>query len=254
MKYGAIYPSLKGRTVLVTGGGSGIGESIVEHFAAQGSRVAFLDIKEKESRALAARLKRKKQKVHFEFCDLTDVAALRAAIKAVRKELGPITILVNNAAHDERHTIEEVTPEYFDERIALNLKHQVFAIQAVLGDMKKSKNGSIVNIGSSSWMVGHGDLPLYTAAKAGVLGLTRGLARKFGKHNIRINHVVPGWIMTKRQVDLWVTPEKIDQLMKDQCLQRKLYPDDIARAVLFFASDEASATTNQTFVFDGGWV
>ncbi len=254
MKYGAIYPSLKGRTVLVTGGGSGIGESIVEHFAAQGSKVAFIDLLEKESKALVARLKRKRQKVHYEHCDLTDIAALKRAIANVRKTFGPITVLVNNAAHDERHTIDEVTPDYFDQRIAVNLKHQFFAIQAVAGDMKKAKNGAIVNIGSTSWMVAHGGLPVYAAAKAGVQGLTRGLAHELGRYNVRINHIAPGWILTPRQLKLWSTPESLDQLMKDQCLPRQLKGDDIARAVLFFASDEASAATNQTYVFDGGWL
>ena len=254
MKYGAVYPSLKGRTVLVTGGGSGIGESIVEHFAAQGAKTAFLDVKEKESKALVARLRRKRRTVHFEPCDLTDIAALRAAIRSVRKAFGPITVLVNNAANDQRHALEDVTPEYFDERIAVNLRHHLFAIQAVVADMKRARNGAIVNIGSNSWMVAVGGLPVYTAAKAGVLGLTRGLARDLGKHNIRINHVAPGWIMTKRQLDLWATPEALARLMEDQCLPRRLYPDDIARAVLFFASDEASAATNQTYIFDGGWL
>jgi D-xylose 1-dehydrogenase len=254
MKYGAIYPSLKGRTVLVTGGGSGIGESIVEHFAAQGAKVAFIDIREKESRALVTRLKRKRQKVHFEHCDLTDIAALKKAVASVRKVFGPITILVNNAAHDERHTIDEVTPEYFDQRIAVNLRHQFFAIQAVAGDMKKAKNGSIVNLGSTLWMVAHGGLPVYAAAKAGVQGLTRGLAHELGRYNVRINHIAPGWILTPRQLELWATPEALDQLMRDQCLQRQLKSDDIARAVLFLASDESSAATNQTFVFDGGWL
>ncbi len=254
MKFGAIYPSLKGRTVLVTGGGSGIGESIVEHFAAQGSKVAFIDIKEKESKALVSRIKRKRQKVHFEHCDLTDIKALKKAVASIRKTFGPITVLVNNAAHDERHTIDEVSSEYFDQRIAMNLKHQFFTIQAVAPDMKKAKNGSIVNIGSNSWMVAFGGLPVYTAAKAGVLGLTRGVARELGKYNVRVNHVAPGWIMTKRQKELWATPEALEKLMQDQCLPRELGPDDIARAVLFFASDEASAATNQTYVFDGGWL
>ncbi len=254
MKFGAIYPSLKGRTVLVTGGGSGIGESIVEHFAAQGSKVAFIDIKEKESKALVARIRRKRQKVHFEHCDLADIAALKKAVASVRKTFGPITVLVNNAAHDERHKLEDVTSDYFDERIAMNLKHQLFTIQAVAPDMKKAKNGSIVNIGSNSWMVAFGGLPVYTAAKAGVLGLTRGVARELGKYNIRVNHVAPGWIMTRRQKELWATPEALEKLMQDQCLPRELGPDDIARAVLFFGSDEASAATNQTYVFDGGWL
>jgi NAD(P)-dependent dehydrogenase (short-subunit alcohol dehydrogenase family) len=253
MKYGAIYPSLKGRTVLVTGGGSGIGESIVRHFAAQGSKVGFIDIKEKESKALVAALRRKRQKVHFEPADVTDIEGLQAAIKAVRKALGPITILVNNAAHDERHDLETVTSEYFDNRIAVNLKHQFFCIQAVVDDMKKAGNGSIVNMGSASWLMGTPHLPVYTAAKAGVLGMTRGLARELGPFNIRINSIAPGWIMTERQKTLWLTPEADAEREKGQALKRYLVPDDMARAVLFLASDEASAATNQNFIFDAGW-
>jgi NAD(P)-dependent dehydrogenase (short-subunit alcohol dehydrogenase family) len=254
MKYGAIYPSLKGRTVLVTGGGSGIGESIVTHFAAQGSKVGFIDIKEKESKALEKKLQRKKQKVHFERADLTDIEALRAAIVAVRKALGPITILINNAAHDERHKFAEVTPEYFDERIAVNVRHQFFTIQAVVDDMKKAGGGSIVNMTSTSFMVGSTDLPVYTTAKAGVVGLTGGLARELGPFNIRVNSFAPGWIMTERQLTKWMTPEGEKMLMQSQALKRKLYPDDMARAILFLASDESSAATNQTFIFDGGWL
>lgn len=254
MKYGAIYPSLKGRTVLVTGGGSGIGAAIVEHFAAQGSKVGFLDINEKASKALAAKLGRKRQKVHFEHVDLTDIDAMKQAIRNVRKVFGPITILINNAAHDERHKLEEVTGEYFDDRIRVNLKHQFFAIQEVVPDMKKANNGAIVNLTSTSYMVAFGGLPVYTAAKAGVVGMTRGLARELGQYNIRINAFAPGWIMTERQKTLWVTPGAIEQLMKDQSLKRTLEPADMARAILFLASDEASATTSQTFVFDGGWL
>jgi D-xylose 1-dehydrogenase len=254
MKYGAVYPSLKGRTVLVTGGGSGIGRSIVEHFAAQGSKVGFLDIREKESKALAARLAKKGRKVHFQACDLTDIEALKAAIAAVRKVLGPITILVNNAAHDERHNIEDVTSEYFDDRIRVNLKHHFFAAQAVVSDMKKAGGGSIINITSTSWMLGSRRLPVYVAAKAATYGLVRGLARDLGRFNIRVNALAPGWIMTERQKKLWATPESLVRLLEDQCLQRLLTPDDIARPVLFLASDESSATTNQNFVFDAGWL
>jgi NAD(P)-dependent dehydrogenase (short-subunit alcohol dehydrogenase family) len=254
MKFGAIYPSLKNRTVLVTGGGSGIGEKIVEQFAAQGAKVAFFDIKEKESRALVARLKRKKQKVHFELVDLTDIDALKRAVASVRKVFGPITVLVNNAAMDERHRWEDVTPEYFDSRIDLNLRHQFFAIQAVVPDMKKAGYGSIVNMSSLSWMVGSRDMPIYVASKAACYGLVRGMARELGRMNIRINAISPGWIMTERQIRLWSTPEAIEQLMKDQCLQRTIEPVEIARAILFFASDEASAATNQNYVFDAGWL
>ena len=254
MKFGAIYPSLKGRTVLVTGGGSGIGESIVEHFAAQGSKVAFIDIKEKESKALVARLKRKRQKVHFEPCDLTDIAALKQAIKNVRKTFGPITVLVNNAAHDERHAIDEVTSDYFDERVAVNLKHQFFAAQAIYPDMEAAGGGTIVNLGSVSWIIGQGGMPCYTTSKSAVAGLTRSLARDLGPMNIRVNCVVPGWIMTQRQLDLWLTPEGEAELMERQCLKRKMMPADIARAVLFFAAEDSSGCTNQSYIVDGGWV
>jgi len=253
MKFGAIYPSLKNRTVLVTGGGSGIGETIVEEFGRQGAKVAFFDILDKQSKALEARLTRKKYRVHFEHVDLTDIDALRAGVAKVRKLYGPITILVNNAAHDERHKWEDVTPEYFDERIRLNLRHQFFAIQAAVPDMRKAGYGSIINMSSGSWMVGSRDMPIYVASKAGIYGLVRGMARELGRMNIRINSVSPGWIMTERQRRLWSTPEALEQLMKDQCLQRTLEPVEIARAILFLASDEASAATNQNFVFDAGW-
>jgi len=254
MKYGAIYPSLKSRTILVTGGASGIGEAIVTHFAAQGAKVGFLDINAKAATALLGKIRRKRHKIHFEHCDVTDIDALQAAIKAVRAALGPITILVNNAAHDERHKLEDITSEYFDERIAVNLKHQLFCIQAVVPDMKQAGNGAIINMGSTSWMMGSRNLPIYTAAKAAVLGMTRGLARDLGPFNIRINAFAPGWIMTRRQLELWVTPEGDAEREAGQCLKRRLYPDDMARAILFLASDEASAATNQNFVFDGGWL
>jgi NAD(P)-dependent dehydrogenase (short-subunit alcohol dehydrogenase family) len=254
MKYGAIYPSLKGRTVVVTGGGSGIGESIVTHFAAQGAKVGFLDVNEKASKALATRLARKRQKVHFEAVDLTDIDALRKGIRNIRKVFGPVTILINNAAHDDRHRMEDVTPEYFDDRIRVNLRHQFFTIQEVVPDMKKAGGGTIVNMTSTSWMNGSRGMPVYVAAKSATYGLVRGLARDLGPFNIRINAFAPGWIMTERQKKLWVTPGAIDRLMQDQCLQRTLTPDDMARAVLFLASDESSAATNQNFVFDGGWL
>jgi NAD(P)-dependent dehydrogenase (short-subunit alcohol dehydrogenase family) len=253
MKYGAIYPSLKGRTVVVTGGGSGIGESIVTHFAAQGAKVGFLDINEKASKALATRLAKKRQKVHFEAVDLTDIDALRKGIRNIRKVFGPVTILINNAAHDERHRLEDVTPEYFDDRIRVNLRHQFFTIQEIVPDMKKAGGGTIVNMTSTSWMNGSKGMPVYVAAKSATYGLVRGLARDLGPFNIRINAFAPGWIMTERQKKLWVTPQAIERLMQDQCLQRTLTPDDMARAVLFLASDESSAATNQNFVFDGGW-
>jgi D-xylose 1-dehydrogenase len=251
---GAIYPDLASKTVLVTGGGSGIGEAIVRRFAAQGAKTAFIDIKEPESRALAGELEEQGHRVHFEHADLTDIAALRAAIGKIRSAFGPIQILINNAAHDQRHATLEVTPEFWDDRIAVNLRHQFFAAQAVLPDMIEAKSGSIVNFGSTSWMIGQGGMAAYTAAKSGVLGLTRSLARDFGPYNIRVNAIAPGWIMTQRQLDLWLNPETEKELMQRQCLKRRLMPDEIARATLFFASDEASACTNQQYVVDGGWV
>jgi NAD(P)-dependent dehydrogenase (short-subunit alcohol dehydrogenase family) len=185
--------------------------------------------------------------------DVTDLDALRAAISAVREAFGPILTLVNNAAHDERHAIEEVTGAYWDERMAVNLRHQFFASQAVLGDMRAAGNGTILNMGSVSWRLATGGMPAYVTAKAAIEGLTRGLARDLGPDNIRVNCVVPGWIMTRRQVELWLTPEAEQDLLKGQCLKRKLIPEDVARLVLFLASDEASGCTAQTFVVDGGW-
>ena len=253
MSTGAIYPSLRDRTVVVTGGGSGIGESIVRHFVAQGSKVGFLDINREASEALVAELA-PQGTVRFEHCDLRDIAALRASIANIRAAYGPVTILVNNAAHDERHKLEDVTPEYWDDRMHVNLRHQFFAAQAVAEDMKAAGRGAIVNLGSISWVIGQGGMPGYSAAKSAVLGLTRSLARDLGPFNIRVCSVLPGWVMTQRQIDLWLTPEAEATIMASQCLKRKLYPDDIARPVLFFASDEAGACTNQSYVVDGGWV
>jgi len=250
---GAIYPSLKERTVLVTGGGSGIGEAIVRQFAAQGSRVGFIDVDAKASSELLASLPAQAN-AHFEHADLRDIGALRHAVAAIRKALGPITILVNNAARDDRHSIEEVTPEYWDERIAVNLKHQFFGAQAVAPDMIKAGGGAIINMGSVSWVIGQGNMPCYTTAKSAVQGLTRALARDLGTKNVRVNSILPGWIMTQRQQDLWLTPEGEAEIMRRQCLKRKLVPDDIARVVLFFAADDSGACTNQNYIVDGGWV
>ncbi len=246
----ATYPSLKGRTVLITGGASGIGESMVRHFHAQESRTGFIDLDEERGRKLAAELG---GECHFENVDLTDIPATRAAIDNIRAALGPITILVNNAAHDQRHDADEVTPEYWDDRIAVNLKHQFFVAQAVTADMIAAGAGSIINMGSISWMLGQGGMPCYTTAKAAVQGLTRSQARDLGPHNIRVNSIAPGWIMTRRQLDLWMTPESEAEIMKNQCLKRQLIPADIARAALFLASEEAGACTAQTYIVDGGW-
>ena len=250
----AIYSDLAGKTVLVTGGGSGIGAAIVRRFAEQKAKVAFIDIARDASETLVRSLTGEGRTVRFEPADLTDISALREAIGRIRQAFGPIQVLVNNAAHDERHPTPDVTPEYWDERIAVNLKHQFFAAQAVLPDMQAANEGAIINFGSVSWMVGQGGMAAYTAAKSAVLGLTRSLARDYGPFNIRVNAIAPGWIMTQRQMEKWLTPEGEAELMQRQCLKRKLQPDEIARFTVFLASEEASACTNQQYVVDGGWV
>ena len=250
----ATYSDLAGKVVLVTGGASGIGEAIVRHFAQQNSIVVFFDIKVEEGTRLARELSSQGLGAHFQNVDLTDIAALRAGVADARKAFGPINVLVNNAAHDERHPTEEMTPEYWDDRIAVNLKHQFFAAQAVLPDMKAANAGAIINFGSVSWMVGQGGMAAYTASKSGVIGLTRSLARDYGPYNIRVNAIAPGWIMTQRQIDNWLTPQGVEELMHRQCLKRKLIPDEIAKFTVFLASDEASACTAQHYVVDGGWV
>lgn len=244
----ATYPSLRNEAVIVTGGASGIGASIVEHFAAHAARVGFVDIDETAGRALAT-----KTGASFIACDLRDIAALRAAIDRFGKDLGPPLALVNNAARDDRHAIESVTPEFWDERMATNLRHQFFAAQAVMSAMRARKRGSIINMGSVSWMLSLGNMPAYVTAKAAIQGLTRGLARDLGPDNIRVNTVVPGWIMTERQLKLWVTPESEADIAKNQCLPGKLYPDDVARMVLWLAADDSRMVTAQDFVVDGGW-
>jgi NAD(P)-dependent dehydrogenase (short-subunit alcohol dehydrogenase family) len=251
MMTGAIYPSLKGRTVFITGGASGIGAAFVEAFHGQGCKVGFVDIAKEAGEKLAGRLA---SDVWFAHCDVTDTPELQAAVKNAANALGPITILINNAAHDQRHTFEEMTPDYWDDRIAVNLKHQFFASQAVAPMMKEAGGGAIINMGSTSWMIGIGGMVAYTASKSAVTGLTRSLARDLGPYNIRVNTLLPGWIMTERQMSLWLTPEGEETLMRSQCLKRKLYPEDMAKVALFLASDEAGACTNQDFIADGGWV
>lgn len=243
----ARYPSLNGRTVFVSGGGSGIGASIVEHFAEQGATVAFVDVDEPASTALA-----KKTGALFLKCDVRDVKAYQAAIAEVAEKLGTITALVNNAARDDRHELEDVTPEFWDERIAVNLRHAYFAIQAVAPGMRRAGGGSIVNFSSVSYHTMTPNLSVYQAAKAAVIGMTRGLARDLGPDKIRLNAITPGWIMTQRQIDLWLTPEAEAELMKAQVLKEKVYPADIARMVLFLAADDSRLISAQNFVVDGG--
>jgi NAD(P)-dependent dehydrogenase (short-subunit alcohol dehydrogenase family) len=243
----ASYPSLKGRTVFVSGGGSGIGASIVEHFAAQGAKVGFVDINEPASKEIAS-----KTGALFLKCDIKDVKAYQAALAEVAGKLGIITALVNNAAHDERHKLEDVTPEFWDDRIAVNLRHAYFAIQSVVPGMKQAGGGSIVNFSSVSYHTMTANLSVYQAAKAATIGMTRGLARDLGMFKIRLNAITPGWIMTQRQIDKWLTPEAEADLMKAQVLKEKVYPADIARMVLFLASDDSRLISAQNFVVDGG--
>jgi NAD(P)-dependent dehydrogenase (short-subunit alcohol dehydrogenase family) len=251
----AHYPSLENRVVLVTGGGSGIGAAIVEAFHRQNARIAFLDIDEMSSSALTARLATSGAPPPlFRHCDLTDIAALREAVGAVARELGPIRVLVNNAARDDRHQIEAVTPELWDRIMAVNLRHQFFAAQAVIDGMAGAGGGSIINLGSISWMIAQGGMPGYLTAKAAITGLTRALARDLGPKNIRVNSVLPGWTMTERKIQLWLTPEAETDLMEHQCLKQKLMPHHIASIVLFLAADDSAMCTNQSYIVDGGWV
>ena len=249
----AIYPSLKNRTVFITGGGSGIGAAEVSNFAAQGARVAFVDIADEPSQALVAQLKSQGHpEPFFQHCDIRDIPALQAAIGTAADKLGPITVLVNNAAHDQRHKWQEMTPDYWDDRMAVNLKHQFFCIQSVAPMMEKAGGGSIINFGSISWHALQGNMPAYTTAKAAIEGLTKTMARDLGAANIRVNCVIPGWIMTQRQIDLWLTPEAEENLMKVQCLKQKVQPADVARLVLWLASDDSRMCSAQLWVVDGG--
>ena len=249
----AHYPSLAGRGVLVTGGATGIGASLVEHFAAQASRVGFVDIDAAAGQALAESLSGAAHPPLFIAADLTDVHALREAVERASRHCGPITALLNNAANDRRHPIEAVTPENWDAGIAVNLKHQFFAAQAVAEGMKQAGGGSIVNFGSISWMLKQGGMPVYTTSKAAVQGLTRSLARDLGAFNIRVNTLVPGWVMTEKQLRLWVDDEARAEIARGQCIDRPLRAEHIARMALFLAADDSAMCTAQDFVVDGGW-
>ncbi|MBS0435196.1 MAG: SDR family oxidoreductase [Proteobacteria bacterium] len=251
----ARYPSLQDRAVLVTGGASGIGASLVEHFAAQGARVGFLDIDAEAAQALVARLSTGvRHAPEFVAADLTDIDRLEAAIDRVRRRIGAIAVLLNNAANDRRHSVEETTPQSWDAGIAVNLRHQFFAAKNVLADMKALGGGSIVNFGSISWMLKQGGMPVYTTSKAAVHGLTRSLARDFGPFNIRVNALVPGWVMTDKQLRLWVDDRAKQEISRGQCIDRPLMPEHIARMALFLAADDSAMCTAQEFVVDGGWV
>ncbi len=244
----ARYPSLAGKRVLITGGASGIGAGLVEAFAAQGARVGFLDIDGEAGEALAARV----EGTRFLRCDLREVETLRGCISTVSGELGGIDVLVNNAASDDRHTIDEVTPDYWDERMATNLRHLFFAAQAVAPGMRASGGGAIINLGSISWHLGLPELTIYQTAKAGIEGLTRSLARELGRDAIRVTTIVPGNVQTPRQQQ-WYTPEGEAQIVAEQCLDGRIQPADIAAMALFLASDDAQMCTGHAYFVDAGW-
>ena len=247
-----IYPDLKDKTVLITGGGSGIGASFVEAFARQGSRVAFIDIQEEASKELEDKLNSEDFPPVFINCDLTDIVALKKSVKQIEHDFGAVHVLVNNAANDQRHEPEDVTPEYWEERLKLNLNHHFFASQAVQPEMAKAGGGSIINMGSISWHMALEFMPAYTSSKAAIEGLTVSLARSFGKHNIRVNCIVPGQVWTPRQIRDILTPEYEQFMNEKQCIPGRILPEDVAQLALFLGSDAGRMCTRRNFFIDAG--
>lgn len=251
----ATYPSLRDRVVLVTGGASGIGEKIVEQFAQQGARVAFVDVQNETGTRLARRIAAGGgSEPYFLPCDLTNADAIKECIQSILAKFPTIDVLVNNAGNDARHSIEEVTPEYWDRAMAVNLKHQFFVSQAVIPAMKRAGRGAIVNMSSIAWIIPSTGLPVYVAAKAAIVGLTRTLAHELGADNIRVNCVLPGAILTERQEQLWFTEAYKAEILSRQALKRMILPEEVARLVLFLAADDSAAITSQSYVIDAGWI
>ncbi|HZZ62411.1 MAG TPA: SDR family oxidoreductase [Roseiarcus sp.] len=248
----ARYPSLIDKVVFITGGGSGIGAAMVEAFVAQKANVAFVDIQAEPSKALAARLGASGPAPLFEHCDITDLTALEASMEEVRQRLGPIAVLINNAANDQREDVDEVSEEDWDRAIALNLKHQFFAAQIARRSMRELGGGSIVNFSSTAWMIGIARLSVYSAAKAAVVGLTKSLAREFGPDNIRVNAIAPGAVITERQRRLWMSEADIAAFRERQCINRSLMAEDVARLALFLSAQDSEMITKQCFLIDGG--
>jgi NAD(P)-dependent dehydrogenase (short-subunit alcohol dehydrogenase family) len=250
----ATYPDLAGKSVFITGGGSGIGAAFTEAFARQKAKVAFLDIAADASKALAEKIAAETGNApHFFQCDVRDIAALQSAIDQAHAKIGDISILINNAASDDRHSFESVTPEYWDERFATNLRHMFFAAKAIAPQMQRLGGGSIINMSSIIWHLAITGLPSYSTCKAAVIGLMRTQAREYGPHNIRVNAISPGAVWTERQIKLWYTPEFQQEMMKGQCITARIMPEDIANMALFLASDAASKCTAQDFTVDAGW-
>jgi len=250
----ATYPSLIDRHVFISGGATGIGAAFVEHFAQQGARVSFVDIDRASGGQLVEGLAGAKHRPLFLPCDVTDLDALQSSIDDARKTHGPIGVLVNNAANDVRHTFGQTTPAEFDRNIAINLRHQYFATQAVRDDMRALGGGSVICLGSTGWMKKNAGYPMYAMAKAAVHGLVNGLARELGHDRIRINALVPGWVITEKQRRLWLDAEGEAEIARVQCLPGYLMADDLARAALFLAADDSRMCTGQDFIVDGGWV
>jgi NAD(P)-dependent dehydrogenase (short-subunit alcohol dehydrogenase family) len=252
---GASYPSLKGRSVFITGGGSGIGGCLTEAFARQGSRVAFVDFADAPSNALVERLdKAGLPRPWYRHVDVTHIAALQGEIRDAAQAVGDFHVLINNVASDDRHALMDVTPEYYDARIAVNQRPAFFAIQAVVPGMKKMGGGSIINFGSNSYGAKGRNMPVYTTAKSSVIGLTRGLAAELGEHRIRVNVITPGWIMTQRQIEKWLNPEGELEIKRNQVLPDKVRPEDVAPMALFLASDDSRACSAQEYIVDAGWL
>jgi D-xylose 1-dehydrogenase len=251
----AIYPSLRDRIAFVSGGASGLGAEFVAQLAAQGAKVGFVDIQDEPGHALAREIAgRGHPEPLYRHCDVRDIDALRAAIAATAERFGPVTVLVNNAANDVRHPVETLTVEQWDELSQVNVRHHFFATQAVVPMMREAGGGSVVNLGSLSAHIDLLELPVYITAKAGIEGLTHTLARELGPHNIRVNCVVPGWVMTERQLTHWVTPEAEASIARNQCLPDRLYPEDVARLVLWLAAEDSRRCTAQRWIVDGGWM
>jgi D-xylose 1-dehydrogenase len=251
----ATYPSLRSRVVVVTGGASGIGESVVEHFARQSSQVVFLDIQDAAAEKLIERLGAAGfSPPVFLHCDLTDMDEVRASLAEIGRRFKRIDVLINNAGNDTRHTVEEVTPEYWDRCMNINLKQQFFMAQAVIPSMRQAGQGAIINMSSIAWLIPSTGLPVYVTAKAAIVGLTRTLAHELGPDNIRVNCVLPGAILTDRQRKLWLTDQYKAEVLGRQALKRLLLPEEVARLVLFLAADDSSGITNQSYIVDGGWV
>ncbi|BFM50392.1 SDR family oxidoreductase [Marinomonas sp. THO17] len=250
----AIYPDLQGRAVFISGGATGIGAALVEAFAKQGANTGFVDIDSQAGDALANRLQQAGCRVEFYHCDITDIKGYQSTIRLAAEHLGSIAVLINNAANDVRHSLASLTEQRYDELLDVNIKHAMFAAQTVAPMMKEIGGGSIINFGSVGWMMATGGYPTYGMSKAAMHGLTRSLARDLGQYGIRVNTLVPGWVMTEKQLRLWVDEAAEEKIKQGQCLPNKVMPEHIANMALFLASDSAVMCSAQNFIVDGGWV